>query len=37
MILDMVSASVIQDKKTPRECDMKIGKVGFEDDDEEEV
>ena len=37
MILDMVSASVIQDKKTPRECDMKIGKFGFEDDDEEEV
>ena len=24
MILDMVSASVVQDKKTPRECDVQI-------------
>ena len=30
-------SKMIQDKKTPMECDMKIGKFGFEDDDEEEV
>ena len=35
--LDEKLSKMIQDKKTPRECDMKIGKIGFEDSDDDEA
>ena len=35
--IDEKLSKMIQDKKTPKECDMKIGKIGFEDGDDDEA